>query len=256
MGKKNYISREEHEIWQYIKEKQIVDTDLINDIFPEMPAKKKNKLLHNLHKKGYLKRARKGIYYNPEQLKSFYKLDLRVKEGYIGLSSALRHYNLIEYEDFTIFVITKNFRKKITIEGTKYEIQFIPFGSLFTGFEKKDDLYVSSLEKTFFDCFLKPRLIGLNNITKALYSSKLSWDKFISFFKLTNNNALCQRTGYVLDMIRKETKMKIPNFIFEYLMKRVKNPVKLTPTKGKSAFNSKWKVQDNIGKTGILSWWY
>ena len=46
-------------------------------------------------------------------------------------------------------------------------------------FEKKEGIYISSIEKTLFDCFLKPRFIGFTNITKALYDTKIEWDKFI-----------------------------------------------------------------------------
>ena len=152
--------------------------------------------------------------------------------------------------------MTKNFRKNISIEGTKYEIQFIPLKGLFTGFGKKDDLYISSIEKTFFDCFLKPRFVGFANITKALYEAKIDWNKFIGFFRLTKNSSLCQRTGYILELMKKNAKFKIPPFVFEFLLKKVKNPVKLMPIKDKSAFNKKWKIQDNLGKENILSWWY
>ncbi|MBI1936389.1 hypothetical protein HYS31_08205 [Candidatus Woesearchaeota archaeon] len=256
MYKKNYLSREEYGIWRYIKDNEIIDSELIKQIFPEMPENKKNKILHSLYKKGYINRARKDLYYNPVKLKNFYKLALRVKEGYIGLGSALRCYNLLEYEDFTIFVITKNFRKKIALKGTAYEIQYIPLEKFFCGFGKRDDLHISSIEKTFFDCFLKPRFIGFTDVTKTLYGAKIDWDKFLSFFKLTHNNSLCQRTGYVLELMKKNTGSKIPSFVFEYLLKSIKNPVKLMPLKGKSTFNRKWKVQDNIGKENILSWWH
>ncbi len=256
MDKKNYLSREEYGIWQYIKDKEIVDSEAIERIFPEISKSKKNKVLHNLHSKGYLKRARKDLYYNPLRIKDFYKLALRIKDGYLGLSSALRHYNLIEYEDFTIFVMTKNFQKDIAIEGTKYEIKFIPLKNLFAGFKKEGGTYISTLEKTFFDCFLKPRFVGFANITKALHNAKPDWKKFISFFKLANNSSLYQRTGYILELMKKNAKTNIPPFVFEFLLKRVKNPVKLMPIAGKSAFNRKWKIQDNLGKESILSWWY
>lgn len=265
MGKKNYISREEYKLWEYVKDKEIVDIGFIKEIFPDMLSIKRDKILHNLYKKGYLQRAKKGLYYNPLLLKNFYKLALTIKEGYIGLSSALRYYNLIEYEDFTIFVITQEFQKKIQLKGTKYEIQYIPLKKLFIGtencgIEKREGIYISSIEKTFFDCFLKPRNIGFSNITKALYETKIDldksidWNKFIGFFKLTNNNALHQRTGYILELMKKDIKLKIPSFVFEFLLKRVKKPVKLIPTKGKSIYNNKWKVQDNLGKENILSW--
>ena len=256
MGKNNYITREEQKIWEYIKNKDIIDNEIIKQIFPEMPRNKRNKLLHNLYKKGYIKRARKDLYYNPDELKNFHKLALKIRNGYIGLSSALRYYNLIEYEDFTIFIITKNFQKKISLKGTKYSIEFIPLKNLFAGFEKKDNIYISSIEKTIFDCFLKPKNIGFTNITKALYDAKINWNKFINFFKLTKNNSLFQRTGYILELMKKETKLKIPAFVFEFLLKKVKNPVKLMPINAKSKFNKKWKIQDNLGEKNILSWWH
>ncbi len=254
MDKKNYLTRKEQEIWEYIKDKEIIDTELIRQIFPEISSNKKNKILYSLCKKGNIKRVRNGLYYNPMSIKSFYKIALRIKEGYVGLSSALRYYNLIEYEDFTIFIMTKNFQKNIALEGTKYEIRFIPLKELFSGFEKKDDIYISSIEKTIFDCFLKPKYIGFSALTKALYDAKIDWNKFISFFRLTKNNSLCQRAGYILELLKDNKKMKIPLFVFEFLLKRVKNPVKLLPIKAKSSFNEKWMIQDNLGKENILSW--
>lgn len=256
MDKKNYISKEEQRVWEYIKDKEMVDNELVTRIFPDMHANKRNKILHKLYKKGYLKRARKDLYYNAEKLKSFYKLALTIRTGYIGLSSALRYYNLIEYEDFTIFVITKDFQKKMPLKGTSYDIQFIPLKNLFSGFEKKDDVYISSIEKTIFDCFLKPRFIGFTNITKAVYDAKIDWKKFVGFFKVTENNSLYQRTGYILELMKRKTKLKVPSSVLEFLQTRVKNPVKLMPVKGKSRFNRKWKIQDNLGEKNILSWWY
>jgi len=255
MPKKDYLSREEQRLWEYIKDKEIIDSELIKQVFPDFKQSKINKLLYNLAKKKYLNRARKDLYYNPEQLKSYHKLALRIRNGYIGLSSALRYYNLISYEDFTIFVITENFRKKIDLKGTNYTIEFIPFGQFFTGFEKKDEMYLSSIEKTLFDCLLKPQSIGLANITKAFYDAKIDWRKFIGFFELTQNNSLYQRTGYLLDLMKKNTKLNVPEFVFKFLLKNIKNPVKLTPNKTRSKFNKKWLVEDNIGEDKILSWW-
>lgn len=255
MPKKDYFSREEQRLWEYIKDKEIIDSELVKQIFPDFKQSKINKLLHKLAKKKYLKRARKDLYYNPEQLKSLHKLALRVKNGYIGLSSALRYYNLIAYEDFTIFIITENFRQKIDLKGTNYTVEFIPLGHFFTGFEKKDEIYISSIEKTLFDCLLKPKSIGLTNITKAFYDAKIDWHTFISFFKLTKNHSLYQRTGYLLDLMKKNTKLKVPKFVFDFLLQNIKNPVKLSSNKAPSKFNKKWLVEDNIGKDKILSWW-
>ncbi len=56
MDKINYITREEQKVWGYIKNKEIVDNEIVKQIFPEMPENKRNKILHSLYKKGYLKR--------------------------------------------------------------------------------------------------------------------------------------------------------------------------------------------------------
>ncbi len=255
MDKKNYLTNVEQMLWGFIRDKKLVDNELVQQVFPDFSENKRNKLLNSLSAKGYLQRARRDIYYNPQRLNDFYTLALRIKEGYIGFGSALRHYNLLEYEDFAMLVATKNFRKKIELKGTQYTIQFVPLHHLFVGFEKKNDIYVSTIEKTFFDCFLKPRFVGFTNLTKALYDAKIDWHEFIRYFTLTKNNALCQRTGYILELMKKTTKLEIPSFVFAFLLRRVKHPVKLLPIRGRSMFNKRWKVQDNLGEKNILSWW-
>ncbi|MFH1055931.1 MAG: hypothetical protein V1744_07570 [Candidatus Altiarchaeota archaeon] len=255
MYKKNYMTWSEQEIWEHIKDKEIIDHELVKQIFPEMTENKTNKLLHNLYAKRYLSRARKDLYYNPQKLGAYNKLAFRINEGYLGLNSALRYHNLIEYEDFTIFVMTRDYRKNVTLNGTQYDIKFIPLNNLFSGFERKDDIYVSSVEKTIFDCFLKPGYVGFDNITKAVYDATMDWDKFIGFFKLSDNSALCQRTGYVLELMEGVTSINIPARVLEHLSERVKTRVKLTPSGGKTTFNRRWMMQDNIGEKNILSWW-
>ena len=78
MDKNNYLTPQEQKIWQYIRDKDIIDNELIKDIFPEIKNNKRNKILHNLYKKDYIKRARKSLYYNPELLNDYYKLALRI----------------------------------------------------------------------------------------------------------------------------------------------------------------------------------
>jgi len=128
-------------------------------------------------------------------------------------------------------------------------------GRLFNGYEKKEEINVSTVEKTIFDCFLKPRLVGYSNITKATYSSQIDWKKFLRYYRQTKNNALYQRTGYILELMNKEM-LHVPDEVFRFLLNRVKKPVKLLSLRGKSVYNKKWKVQDNIGRKNMLSWRY
>ena len=139
--------------------------------------------------------------------------------------------------------------------GTQYTLEFIPWGKLYNGFEQKDGLYFSSLEKTLVDCLQKPRLVGFSVLIKALHDAHPNWHKFLGFCKQVKTASFHQRTGYMLELLKTKTKMPVPGFIFEFLLQKVKHPLKLVPGKAASTFNHKWKIQDNLGERHLLSWW-
>ena len=256
MDKRNYLSSQEQEVWELLQDKELLNHEQVRQVFPEYSPHKIDQLLSHLHKKNYLRRIRKGEYYNPRTIKEFYSLALKLKGGYIGLNSALRYHNLIDYEDFTIFIITSKFRNSIKLEGTQYVLKFLPLHP-FAGFEKKNNIYVSTPEKTLFDCFLKPNQVGYSNLTQAIYRLKnINWKEFLNYFSQTENHSLYQRTGYILEMMKNELKFKVPVFVLKFLASKVKTPVKLISGIGNTTFNAKWKVQDNLGKMKILSWRY
>lgn len=256
MLEKNYLTPNEQRLWEYIDDKDIVDSELASQIFPEMAEEKRDKILHGLYKKGHLKRARKGLYFNPERLENAFSIALRIHEGYIGLGSALSFHGLSDYESFTVDVMTKTFRKRTALEGTQYTIEFIPLGKLFTGFGLERGLYVSSAEKTLFDCLFKPGKVGFANIAKAIYGAEPDWREFLGFFRLAENDALKQRTGYVLRLLQTEAGKDIPAYVFKELQKGVKTPTRLSRSGTASRYNREWKVQDNIGKERIIPWIY
>ncbi len=118
------------------------------------------------------------------------------------------------------------------------------------------DLYVSTLAKTFFDCFYKPHYAGgYSEITKALFEAKeLDWGEFVRYFDQASD-ALCQRTGYVLDLYNRETD-RVPEGVLAYFRSRKKNKTALLPSGGgKETYSSEWMVMDNLGRENIMSWW-
>lgn len=253
MVKNNYLSHDEQKLMEFIQSKGIITNELVRLIFPDFSKNKINKLLHSLYKKKYLKRAIKDVYYNPEKLDNYYSLALEIKKGYVGLTSALRYYGLLDYEDFTIFIITQKYYKNVELEN--YKFIYLPMHD-FSGFVEKDNLMISTPEKTFFDCFSKIRYVGYNNLTKAIYNFKdINWQEFLEYFE-DAPKSITQKTGYILDLLKKETALYIPRYVLNKLSKNIRFPVKLKQTKSKSNYNKKWKVQDNIGKEKILSWWY
>lgn len=255
MKKNIYLTKSEQEIFNLISKVDIITNEQIKDLFLDLDPKKINKICSNLRKKGYLHRIKKGIYLIQKGLEDPFTLAFMLYKGYIGFSSALKIYNLIEYEPFTIFIVTKN--KSCKRKIGQYTFRYVSMGEKAIGMTLFNSWYVSNLEKTFFDCFYKPHYAGgYSEVTKALYLKKeIDWNMFLYFFKRFATNSLCQRTGYVLDLLENETGL-IPPEVIEYFKKRIKTRTKLVPTlRTKGKFIKEWNIVDNIGKENILSWW-
>ncbi len=261
MMKNYYLSRTEQELMSILKSADVLTIQEIKELFPELSEDMIKKVLSSLVKKGYLYRLKRGLYLVNEEpgkplIKNPYQIALMLFPGYIAFSSALRLYGLIEYEPFTIFVATP--RKSGEKEIGEYTIKAIALGEKATGMTLKNGIYTSTLAKTFFDCFYKPQYCGgYSEVTKALYEAeKIDWDEFLSYFKRFASDSLCQRTGYILELV-KNLGVDVPEGVIEYLRGRVRVWTKLVPTlpsKGKGI--EEWKLIDNLGKERILGWAY
>lgn len=259
MNESIYLSKNEQMIFNALPHEGIGKTKDILKLFPKTRRNKINKISSRLSSKGYMKRLKKGVYLIQDKPTSTpvigdpYKIAASIYDGYIGFSSALGIYGLLDYEPFTIFVVTKNRSSERRIG--EYTFRSIAMGKRAVGMTYYKGVYVSTIAKTFFDCFYKPQYGGgYSAITKALYDAKIDWGEFKQYLEL-GSASFCQRTGYVLDMLNKETG-KVPEDVLGYLRGRIKNNTKLVPT-GRPAgkYNREWKVLDNLGKDNILSWW-
>ena len=261
MMKNYYLTRTEQEVISVIKGADIVTVQEIKELFPELSDDMIKKVLSSLARKGYLYRLKRGIYLVNEEpgrplIKNPYRIALTLFPGYVAFSSALRLYGLIEYEPFTIFVATPE--KSGKREIGEYTIKAVAIGEKATGMTLKDGIYTSTLAKTFFDCFYKPGYCGgYSEITKALYEAgKIDWEEFMSYFKRFASDSFCQRTGYILELV-KSLGVDVPEDVIEYFRGKVRAWTKLVPTlpsRGKSV--KEWKLIDNLGKERILGWVY
>jgi len=255
MGKKIYLSPTEQKIWEQIKDKSFIDTELIRIIFPDYSLGFVYKILHSFYKKGWLKKAKRNFYYVPENVSNYWDIALKVHSGYLGLSSALRFHNLMSYEDFRIFVITRERYDKIKLEN--YDVAFLPLRNYYKGFKRYGEYFVSTPEKTIFDCFLKVGLVGYSIVTSALNDTKnFDWKEFLSYFKGSNNKSLHQRTGYILELMAEKINFNVPRFVLSYLSSMKGSRAKLGGSRGKSVFSKKWNIQDGVGEKNIFGWWY
>jgi len=174
----------------------------------------------------------------------------------LGFSSALRVYDLLDYEPFTVFVVT--FNKSADLKVGEYSFKYIAMHEKATGETFYNGSYVSTRAKTFFDCFMRPQYAGgYSTVANALYlDKKIDWIEFQGYFKRFASNSLMQRTGYVLDLLRNETGKKIPLKLIDFFRSRVKNKTRLIPdSRIPGAYIREWMLTDNEAKEKILSWW-
>ncbi len=260
MKKKIYLTPSEQNIFSVLSSRHTIDIGELQGIFPEISPLSLNKTLSSLAKKGYLYRIQKGVYIlsrSPSQTPEIYdpmQVALTICSGYIGFLSALRVYELITYEPFTVFVITKKRSKIITVG--EYTLQCVAMGKRCTDMWYYKGVYVSTLEKTFFDCFYKPQHAGgYAVITSALYQvSSFDWNLFCSYFS-NESFSLFQRTGYILESLNNHTGI-IPDTVISYFRQYIKNNARLIPSgPGSGTYIPSWKIIDNIGAEQIFSWW-
>lgn len=260
MQKKNYLSKEEQIVYATISRTDVIDHIHIKELFPKYPSQKINKICHNLISKGYLYSLKRGAYVVNDEptkqpvIKNPFMLAPHINKGYLGFSSALRLYDLIDYEPFTIFIVTKN--KSAERAVGNYLFKTVSMGPKATGVTFFKNVYVSTIEKTVFDCFYKPQYAGgYRELANALSNiSKINWNQVLTYFSKYASDALFQRTGYLLEMLQHEQRINLPKNILPEFKKHIKNNVRLLPTgtvQGK--YVKQWMLLDNLGKNAILS---
>ena len=221
-------------------------------------------ILHRLEKKGWITSVRKGVYLRlpaaaavegKVYLEDPFAVALKMFDGYLAFQSALRVHGISEYHHFTIFVATQNKSGQVNLLE-QYEIRAIKLGKRYCGFEEKNGYKVSSLAKTFFDCFSHPHHAGgYSEILKSLHACReIDWDEFLSYFKKFASDSLCQKVGYLLSLL-KETDYKVPKKVSGYLKKRVRVKTRLVSITPGGKLKKEWLVVDNLGKKELLSWW-
>lgn len=243
----------------------LADTGTLRGLFPGMDPHELNRLCATLAAKGYLHRIRRGLYIVQAEpsarpvIADPNALGRALFGGYIGFSSALRLYGLIEHEPFTVFVVTRNLSREV--RAGEYCFKAVAMGRRATGTTYRGGVYVSTIAKTIFDCFFRPQYAGgYANLAKAAHDCAslkkpgFDWNEFSAYFGYASPS-LCARTGYVLDVVRREAG-GIPANVVSGLKERVGNNTRLVPGGRTGGNYSKgWKVLDNVGHGNLMSWW-
>lgn len=223
-------------------------------------------IINRLAKKGWITGVGKGVYLRlpantalegHAYLEDPFEVGLKVYSGYLAFQSALRIHGLSEYEPFAVFVATENKSETIPLLE-HYEIKAIKLGKRFVGFGEKRKYKVSTKAKTFFDCFYHPQYAGgYSNVLKSLHlAGEIDWTEMEKYLNDFGSSSLCQKIGYMLSLLYKETEYEPPTDFLEYLRGRIKNKTKLAFALKGGRYVKEWMVIDNIGERSLLSWWY
>ena len=221
-------------------------------------------LVQRLGKKGWLTPVGKGVYLRlpasaalegKVYLEDPFKVALKLFRGYLAFQSALKIHGLSEYEPFTVYVATKNKSETIALLE-QYEIKAITFRWRYAGYETKDGYVVSTVAKTFFDCFFHPQHAGgYAEVLKSLHSCEgMDWEEFLKYARKFASDNLCQKMGYLLSLMAKAD-YKIPKSVIAYLKSRVNAKIRLDQKLTGGKLVREWQVYDNVGERKLLSWW-
>ncbi|MBU1940767.1 MAG: hypothetical protein KKC68_03240, partial [Candidatus Thermoplasmatota archaeon] len=118
------------------------------------------------------------------------------------------------------------------------------------------NVYISTIEKTVFDCFYKPQYAGgYRELVKALTNiQKINWDHVVHYFNKFASNSLFQRTGYILELLQEKENIRPPKHLLKEFKKHIGNTTKLIPNgASKGKYIKQWKLVDNLGMNTIFS---
>ncbi len=199
----------------------------------------------SLVNKGILYRLQRGIYLRCGEpflpvIDDPAKLALAIYPGYLAFFSALHHWGLHEYEPFIVTVATQDRSAERGIG--QYTINAVAMGRRAQGMVFHEGVYVSTLEKTIFDCIYKPhRSGGYNLVVRAIADSEPEWDEVLFWFDELGSQSLRQRAGYILSRAG-----NAPDWLLQRLKEDKLNNIWLDPSAARRGTRVKeWGIIDN-----------
>jgi predicted transcriptional regulator of viral defense system len=220
--------------------------DLIGAL-PDVNSQVIRNALASLARKGRLSRVKRGLYLRSEGqgnpiIEEPFRLALALFPGYIAFGSALAFWRLIEYESFTIFIGTRS--KSGTKEIGEYTFKAVSMGRRAQGTVFDGSVYVSSLEKTLFDCLYKPhRAGGYPLVAKAISEANPDWQEVGRWFEQLGTPSLRRRAGYILSISG-----AAPRWLLDDLRGSGDSRIWLDPTgPRRGRYVHDWCLNDNVG---------
>ena len=199
----------------------------------------------SLVEKGRLYRMQRGIYLRCERphmpiIDDPARLALAIYPGYLAFFSALHHWGLHEYEPFTVTVATENRSAERGIG--QYTIRVVAMGRRAQGMVFDEGVYVSTLDKTIFDCIYKPNLSGgYNLVVRAISDCEPDWGEVRFWLDELGTQSLRQRAGYILSRAG-----NAPDWLLDHLKEEKLENIWLDPSGTRRGTRvGEWGIIDN-----------
>jgi predicted transcriptional regulator of viral defense system len=208
-----------------------------------------------LSKKGYLLRAREGMYaaVPPEFLGSNFEVDRYIlahrssgPSGALAFHSALELHGVAHSPFTTVYYLSTKKARPFEFQDIAYRSVWASrlFGVTTTG-RNGVDISVTDKERTLLDCLRRPDLCGgLEELLKSAEGlALLDSGKLMEYLRRFGERSLYQRTGLVLSAL--QDKIRVPDDLLGRLRDRVgPNAYYLYPgmRTGKSKFVKEWNV--------------
>ena len=247
MPENYYLSPVEQMLLDTAEDMEPIFTRDLIEALPEVHPQVVRNSLASLARKGRLARIKRGVYIpsdgpNRPLISDPPRLALALYPGYIAFASALGHWRLIGYEPFTVFVATRD--TSGSAELGEYTFRAISMGRRAQGAVFHNNVYVSTLEKTVFDCLYKPAHAGGHALlVEAIAEAEPDWSEVGRWFSLLGTPSLNRRAGYVLSAAG-----NAPGWLLEDLRGKGGSRIWLDPTgPRKGHLIPRWGVIDNVG---------
>jgi len=223
------------------------------------------KLLHDLIRKGWVRRIEKGKYYlvpinvdanSPYVEASFSIASKLVNPYYLGFWTMLNYYGFTEQLSTTIFIATTKRKKPLTVSGVTYRFISVSTQKMFGTAEIESNgirTIVSDREKTILDCLDHPEYCGgIIETAKGLWNARaeIDFEKLLKYAQISKNSAISKRLGFILELFDLDKKLDIARL--KGMLKKGYSPLDpLLPKRGK--YNTRWHLLVNISSEELLA---
>ena len=183
------------------------------------------KLAHELVRRGWLQRVRRGTYllnpgrHGPDALPDLDPLRLGsrlVEPYYFGYATAAELHGFFPQASRAYYIVTTERRTAPAARGSSFRIVRVKPSRFFgttTIVRRNENLVVSDPERTVLDCLNRPDFSGgMPGVAQILSLAKphLDWNRFGAYLKRFGNRSLVLRAGFLAETVRPSIRPPAP----------------------------------------------